>query len=182
MGDDRAPVDLAQLVAEHHQAVYRYAYRLSGAVPDAEDLTQQVFLIAQQKLAQLRSPQSARSWLFTILRNCFIKSCQKKRPIPAGNLRMNIETIPAQVPSAEAIDRDRLQKAIDNLPPTFRVVLGMFYYEGCSYREIAEKLALPLGTVMSRLARAKGHLRSQLFAADGGLGVRRRRGTVDLRG
>jgi DNA-directed RNA polymerase specialized sigma24 family protein len=58
----------------------------------------------------------------------------------------------------------------------------MFYYEGCSYREIAETLALPLGTVMSRLARAKGHLRCQLFEPDCDVGVRRRRGTVDLRG
>ena len=182
MGDDGASIDLAQLVADHHQAVYRYAYRLSGAAPDAEDLAQQVFLIAQQKLGQLRNAESARSWLFTILRNCFFKSCQKRRPIPAGNLRLNVETIPAEVPRVEAIDRDQLQKAIDDLPPSYRVVLGMFYYEGCSYREIAEKLSLPVGTVMSRLARAKGHLRSRLFEPDGGVGVRRRQGTADLRG
>lgn len=54
MADERARMDVAQLVAEYHQAVYRYAYRLSGSVPDAEDLTQQVFLLAQQKLGQLR--------------------------------------------------------------------------------------------------------------------------------
>ena len=60
-------MNVAQLVQEYHGGVYRYAYRLTGSVADAEDLTQQVFLIAQQKLGQLRSPESARSWLFAIL-------------------------------------------------------------------------------------------------------------------
>ena len=72
MADDRTSMDIAQLVAEHHQAVYAYAFRLSGSVPDAEDLTQQVFLAAQRKLGQLRNLESVRSWLFAILRNCFL--------------------------------------------------------------------------------------------------------------
>ena len=167
MVDDRAPMDIAQLVAEHHQAVYRYAYRLTGAVADAEDLTQQVFLTAQGKLEQLRKTESVRSWLFTILRNRFLKSCRRKRPVAAGSIELNVENIPAEVPDAEAIDREALQRAVDQLPPLYRAVVTMFYYEDCSYREIAEKLDVPLGTVMSRLARAKGYLRSVLFHAAG---------------
>ena len=163
MADQRATIDVAGLVAGHHQVVYRYAYRLSGSVPDAEDLTQQVFLIAQQKLGQLRNVESARSWLFTILRNCFLKACQRRRPIPAGDLKLDIETVPEEIPRDAQIDREQLQEAIGQLPSPFRVVLGMFYFEGCSYRQIAEGLDLPIGTVMSRLARAKRHLRSKLF-------------------
>lgn len=163
MADERAGTDIAQLVAEHHQAVYRYAYRLSGSVPDAEDLTQQVFLVAQQKLAQLRKAGSARSWLYAILRNCFLKACQRRRPVPAANLRLDVDNVPAEAPRNEQIDREQLQEAINQLPTAFRVVLVMFYFEGCSYRQIAEGLGLPIGTVMSRLARAKGHLRSKLF-------------------
>src|SRR5690606_34165254 len=64
---------LAQLVAEHHQSLYRYAYRLSGSAADAEDLVQQVFLVAHQKLDQIRDAQSVRAWLFTVLRNCYLK-------------------------------------------------------------------------------------------------------------
>ena len=60
MADTQPGPDVAQLVAEHHQAVYRYAYRLTGSVHDAEDLTQQVFLIAQRKMGQLRKMGSAR--------------------------------------------------------------------------------------------------------------------------
>jgi len=76
MADDGAPMDIIQLVAEHHQAVYRYAYRLAGSSADAEDLTQQVFLIAQRKLEQLRKAESVQSWLFTILRRRFVKMAQ----------------------------------------------------------------------------------------------------------
>ena len=166
MVDDRPTMDISQLVADQHQAVYRYAYRLTGSVPDAEDLTQQVFLTAQQKLGQLRKVESVRSWLFTILKNYFLKSCQKRRPIPAANLRLNVDTIPAEIPNDGGIDRERLQMAINQLPPRYRLVLTMFYYESCSYREIADQLDLPIGTVMSRLARAKGHLRSKLFEPD----------------
>ncbi len=64
------------------------------------------------------------------------------------------------------MDTAELQAAIDELPAEFRVVVAMFYFEECSYREIAEKLDLPIGTVMSRLARAKGHLRSKLFETE----------------
>lgn len=166
MVDDHDALDVARLVAEHHQAIYRYAYRLTGSVPDAEDLTQQVFLKAQQKLGQVRSAESVRSWLFTILRNSFLKSCQKRCPVPAGNLSLDIELIPERGPRDLVIDQERLQAAIDELSPPYRVVLLMFYYEDCSYREIAGRLGVPIGTVMSRLARAKGHLRCRLFEAE----------------
>ena len=156
-------MDISQLVAEHHQAVFGYAYRLSGSVPDAEDLTQQTFLLAQQKLGQLRKVESARSWLFAILTNCFRKAIQRRRPTPAANLQLNIDTIPADPPNDADIDREQIQRALGELSDGFRMVLVMYYFEECSYREIAERLGLPIGTVMSRLARAKGHLRSKLF-------------------
>jgi len=166
MADDPVAMDIARLVDEHHQMVYRYAYRLTGSVADAEDLTQQVFLTAQRKLGQLRKVESVRSWLFTILRNYFLKECQKRRPVPAESLQLDMNTIPAEIPDQTHVDRERLQQALDELPERFRLVLAMFYFEGCSYREIADRLDVPIGTVMSRLARAKGHLRSKLLRTE----------------
>jgi len=163
MADERTRIDVTRLVKDHHQAVYAFAYRLTGSAVDAEDLSQQVFLVAQQKLGQLRRIESARSWLFAILRNCFLKLHQRQRPVPAANLPLNIDSIPAEVPEEPEIDQQRLQEALDQLSDSFRVVLVMFYFEECSYRQIAERLDMPIGTVMSRLARAKGHLRSILF-------------------
>jgi RNA polymerase sigma-70 factor, ECF subfamily len=166
MADQRARMDIAQLVAEHHRAVYRYSYRLTGSVHDAEDLTQQVFLVAQQKLGQLRNPPSARSWLFAILRNCFLKGQQRQRPVSMATLKTTIDSAVQEVSLDEEIDPEGLQQALNELPAKLRLVLVMFYFDDCSYREIAQQLALPIGTVMSRLARAKRHLRSKLFLPD----------------
>jgi RNA polymerase sigma-70 factor (ECF subfamily) len=158
-------VALVQLVADYHEALYRYAYRLSGSAPDAEDLTQQVFLVAQQKLDQVRDADCVRGWLFTVLRNCYLKGRRKGLGLPVCDL--DVETIP-QAPPAELIDSEELQAAIDTLGDDFKVVVLMFYFEHRSYREIAECLEIPLGTVMSRLARAKAHLRNHLAEpADG---------------
>lgn len=174
MVEDHIQADIAQLVADHHQGVYAYAYRLSGSVQDAEDLAQQTFLTAQQKLGQLRNTESAKSWLFTILRNHFLGTLRKKRPTPAAGLQLDVDTIPERLPDSFAIDGELLQRAIEELPPKYRVVLTMFYYEDCSYREIADQLGLPIGTVMSRLARAKRRLRLRLFEPGLGSDVGRR--------
>ena len=70
------------------------------------------------------------------------------------------------VPEELAFDSEELQQAIDNLPDDYKVVLAGFYFEDCSYKELAERLELPIGTVMSRLSRAKGYLRTQLLRAE----------------
>ena len=166
MASDRNKPNLQRLIDDHLDAVYRYAYRLTGAVQDAEDLTQQVFLLAQQRLDQLREVERARGWLCTILRNCFLRMVQQTQPVPATNVGLNMEAVSAEDVSGRAVDSDELQAALDELPAEFRVVVAMYYFEDCSYREIAEKLDLPMGTVMSRLARAKGHLRAKLLESE----------------
>ncbi len=158
-------VEIAQLVADHHAAVFRYAYRLTGATCDAEDLTQQAFLAAHVNLGQLREPEHSRGWLFAILRSCYLRHCRQRRPIAAANLELDVNTIPAESPEELLVDADELQRAIDDLPDEFKLVVLLFYFEGCSYREISEKLGVPTGTVMSRLSRAKARLRAALFEA-----------------
>lgn len=159
MADRTAPSVVAQLVADHHQELYRYAYRLSGSVPDAEDLTQQVFLVAQQKLSQVRDAGSVRGWLFTVLRNCYLKSRGRRLSLPIADYDCNAI---AQCAAEKPLDSEELQAAIDTLGDEFKIVVLMFYFEHRSYREIAEALDIPPGTVMSRLARAKQHLRRRL--------------------
>jgi RNA polymerase sigma-70 factor (ECF subfamily) len=156
-------VDLAALVMEHHAVVYRYACRLSGSPNDAEDLSQQTFLIAQQKVGQLRQPESARAWLLAVVRSCFLKSLRKSRPIPAQDLDLAVEDVAAATPEVDEVDRGELAEAVGELPDEFRLVVLMFYFEDLSYQEIAEQLEVPIGTVMSRLSRAKGYLRRRLI-------------------
>jgi RNA polymerase sigma-70 factor, ECF subfamily len=163
MAGNWADVDIIRLVDQHYQAVYRYAYRLSGNPADAEDLTQKVFLTAHGNLDGLRDIEKAKSWLFTILRNSFFRDNRRQRPRNETDLAMNLSRLPLAIPAVEEIDSQGLQDALNQLPDTARLMLVMFYFEECSYREIADKLDLPLGTVMSRLARAKALLRSKLL-------------------
>lgn len=163
MTESRPIVEIGQLVSEHHAAVYRYAFRLVGTVCDAEDLTQQTFLAAHQNLGQLREPAHARAWLFTILRNAYGKLKTKRTPLLAESYEIDLNGVAEELPAEPLVDPQRLQEAIDELPDEFKLVVLLFYFEECSYREIAERLSVPPGTVMSRLARAKARLRAKLF-------------------
>jgi RNA polymerase sigma-70 factor (ECF subfamily) len=169
MTECNVSVEIGQLVSEHHAAVYRYAFRLTGVVCDAEDLTQQTFLAAHRSSSQLRSPEHARAWLFTILRHAYAKLKSKRLPLSATPFDIDLDSVPDDLPDEPLVDQQRLQEAINELPDEFKSVLLLFYFEECSYREIAERLSVPTGTVMSRLARAKARLRAKLFEpeADG---------------
>jgi RNA polymerase sigma-70 factor (ECF subfamily) len=166
MREGNSQVDIQRLVHDHHGDVYRYANRLCGQAADAEDLVQQTFLAAQRKLQQLRDPEKARSWLLAIARNCFLRTRGKMCPQPASSLDFDLDQVSVPVQDM-ALDARVLQDAIQELPAEFRVVVLMFYFEFLSYREIADQLEIPTGTVMSRLARAKQHLRRRLMARDG---------------
>jgi RNA polymerase sigma-70 factor, ECF subfamily len=166
-----AAADITQLVIDHHEVLYRYAYRLTGSVADAEDLTQQTFLVAHEKLGQVREAGSVRSWLFTVLRNGYLKNRRRTLPLTAGTLGLDLDTVldkntVAARADESPIDPEQLQRTLNELADEFKLVLLLFYFEERSYREIAEILQVPPGTVMSRLSRAKAHLRSKLFSTD----------------
>jgi RNA polymerase sigma-70 factor (ECF subfamily) len=159
-GEGNVAPNIVQLVAEHHAAVYRYAYRLTGSAADAEDLAQQAFLLAHQRLVQLREPERAGGWLLTIVRNCFLKSRRKEH---ASFEPFHEEQVASEsVALPDWIDAERLQQALARLPDDARAILVLFFFEDCSYKEIAEALQVPIGTVMSRLSRAKNKLREEL--------------------
>jgi RNA polymerase sigma-70 factor (ECF subfamily) len=167
--------ELRELIDAHYEALYRYAFRLTGSQADAEDLTQEAFGKALARLAQLREADRAKAWLFRILRNLYlhkVRDEKRHRVIPLDA----VGDLPGREAEAEPlIEPGQLQKALDELDEGFRTPLILFYFEEFSYREIAEQMDLPIGTVMSRLARAKAYLRAKLsanganqeFAADG---------------
>lgn len=153
-----------EVIDTHYQSVYRFAFRLSGSASDADDLTQQTFLQACRKLDQLRDEQRIRSWLLTITRNTYLKGVQRDRLIDAeldDDLVVDEEST-----SGLDFDEERLHFALSELPDSHRIPLLMFYFEELSYKEIAEQLELPIGTVMSRLARAKRQLRESLSTVE----------------
>jgi len=103
-----------------------------------------------------------------VVRSRFWKSQRRRRPEKATDWELDLDQIPSDEELSPAflgeIDETKLHTALDALPDVFRVVVLMFYFEDLSYRQIAEQLELPIGTVMSRLARAKQHLRTSLTA------------------
>lgn len=149
---------LKLLVDQYYQLLFRYAYRLSGDRAEAEDLTQQTYLIAQKKLSQLREMSLARSWLCTILRNLFLKNVTQK--ITPLSLDQSFDLVSEEKIVPE-LTSEELQCALNELPEDFRVPLLMFYFEERSYKEISIELSIPIGTVMSRLARAKSYLQDR---------------------
>src|SRR5713226_897518 len=162
MGYPGRQASVQSLVDEHYEALYRYAYRLSGRATDAEDLVQESYCKAQEKLNQLREPERAKAWLFSILRNGYLhrlRMSQHPRLVPLQDMGDFAEP-PENLPEVEP---QKLQEALSELPEMFRTPVIMFYFEEFSYRDIAEQMEVPLGTVMSRLARAKAYLRARLF-------------------
>ena len=164
MGEASGSMDVRALVDEHYQVLYRYAYHLSGSAADAEDLTQETFCTAQEKIGQLRDPARARAWLCRILRNHYLCG---RRAMPVA-LFESLETIASEPehneePSGD-FDVERLHGVLKDLPEAYRTPIILFYFEEFSYRQIADQMGVPIGTVMSRLARAKAYLRSCLHA------------------
>jgi RNA polymerase sigma-70 factor (ECF subfamily) len=183
MGQPGIPRSVQQLVEEHYASLYRYAYRLTGSAVDAEDLTQETFYKAQRNLAQLRAPDRARPWLFCILRNAYLhraRTAKQLACVPLDGIGDVAEPLPEPLPE---IDQEQLQQALQELPEVFRTPIILYYFEDFSYRDIAEQMDLPIGTVMSRLARAKAYLRCRLLAENGEVaaqGSRLRRATDGL--
>jgi RNA polymerase sigma-70 factor (ECF subfamily) len=156
-----------QSIMPHMDAAYNLARWLTGNDPDAQDLVQEAFLRAFKFFAGFRGGNS-RAWLLRIVRNVFYDWVKQRRKEDTTTfdeeLHGGLEE--KRTPDAsllEKADRALLHKAIADLPSEFREVLILRELEGLSYKEIGEVAAVPLGTVMSRLARAREHLRSSVL-------------------
>ena len=162
MADGMPLTTMDELIEEHAPLLYRYAYRLTGNSHEAEDLTQQTYLLVQQRGHQLRDVQALRGWLLTIVRNVFLKS---RRHRGRGRSLDDIDE-PTVVEESwdSTVDREQLQQALLELSEEFRSPLVLYYFEDFSYQQIADHMGVPIGTVMSRLSRAKTFLRKRLTA------------------
>jgi len=152
-----------ELVEAHYRCLFAFAFRLSGSVQEAEDLTQDTFCQAQSKLTQLREWERAKSWLFTILRNLYlhrVRASKTANEVPMDEVGDLPDRLPEPLPE---VDPEKLQLALNQLPEGWRTPLILFYFEDFSYRDIADQMNVPLGTIMSRLARAKAFLRGRLL-------------------
>jgi RNA polymerase sigma factor (sigma-70 family) len=155
-----------QVVREHSARVYRLAYRLTGNVHDAEDLTQETFVRVFRSLAQY-TPGTFEGWLHRITTNLFLDQVRRRQRIRFDALPEDTERLPGSTPSPEQVFTDteldpQIQAALDALPPDFRVAVVLCDIEGLTYEEIAATLGIKLGTVRSRIHRGRVQLREAL--------------------
>ena len=152
------------LVNAHYEPLYRFALSLARSEADAGDLVQQTFCRWATKGGQLRDRSKAKSWLFTTLHREFLGRRRHEDKFPKVEISaVNESELTVNSPSSEKrIDGASVMSALHRLDEMYRAPLALFYLEEHSYRDIAEILEVPVGTVMSRMSRGKELLR-QIF-------------------
>jgi RNA polymerase sigma-70 factor (ECF subfamily) len=168
--DERERLKLfEQTVLPHLDAAYNLARWLAGNEHDAQDVAQEASLRAFKFFGNFRG-ENARAWLLTIVRNTFYTWLRKNRP-QEKTVEIDDETLEIEDASANAetanpnfADAGAVRRAIANLPMEFREIVVLREMEGFSYKEIADLAEVPIGTVMSRLARARKLLQKRLAA------------------
>ena len=161
------PPTWEEIVTQHSARVYRLAYRLTGNMYDAEDLTHDVFIRVFRSLNSYQ-PGTFEGWLHRITTNVFLDKMRRKQRIRFDALS---DESAARLPSREVGPEqhytethfdDDVQRALDALTPDFRAAVVLCDIEGLSYEEIATTLGIKLGTVRSRIHRGRSQLREGL--------------------
>jgi RNA polymerase sigma-70 factor, ECF subfamily len=151
--------------------LYGYAMAITRNRTDAEDLVQETYLRAIPRMGSLRVESNVKSWLFTILRNIYLNQLRRRRIAPqilemdADEQTANIVVETSRDPLERYVrktEREWVIEALEKLPSEFREIVVLREYQDLTYQEIAGILDCPVGTVMSRLARARSRLRTLL--------------------
>ena len=167
--EDKSVALFEELAVPLFDSLYNFARWLVQNQNDAEDLVQETYLKALRNFASFQGGTNFRAWIFKILKNTFLSSCAKleRRMTSAMDSEEDSGWLPAISATPESLligrsDIDAVRSAIEQLPVIFREVVLLCDVEDASYREIAEILSIPIGTVMSRLARARKAVRATL--------------------
>jgi RNA polymerase sigma-70 factor (ECF subfamily) len=157
-------LDYEQIVALHHESLYRFAFSLAGNPDDAAELTQEAYVRLLNKSWQLRDRTKVKSWLFTTLYRIFLGWKHRENRFPHVEVLSVEDELPAFTQEiADEVDGEMAMDTALELEEHFRVPLVLHYLQCLTYREIAAILNVPIGTVMSRLSRGKDLLRQRLI-------------------
>lgn len=156
-------LNFESLVARYYEPLYQFAFSLSRNEAEACDLTQQTFYVWANKGHQLRDATKVKTWLFTTLHRQFLESRRRATHFPHNELESAAAELPAiQPPHFNQLDAVQVLHALAKVDEIFQAPVALFYLQDCSYNEIAEILAVPLGTVKSRIARGIAQLQKLL--------------------
>ena len=165
--------DFEQIVSQHYEPLYKFAFSLTRTEADACDLTQQTFYIWASKGHQLRDRSKVKSWLFTILHREFLNIRKREVRFPHFELNDENEDLPTISPEiVNTLDTARVLEALGEVQEPYRAALILFYMEDYSYKEIADILEVPLGTVRSRISRGVAQLQHSILMGTGTTSLR----------
>ncbi len=157
-----------QTVREWYDPLYRFALSLCRDPDDAGDLTQNTFYKFASKGDAITDSAKVKSWLFSVLHREFIDQYRRSRRHPNTSLELVAEPRSTSgISAVNRLDAQTMMRALGELDEKFRAPLTLFYLESFSYKEIAAVLDVPMGTVMSRLRRAKDQLRALVESGAG---------------
>jgi RNA polymerase sigma-70 factor (ECF subfamily) len=160
--------DFEQIVSQHYESLYKFALSLTRAEADACDLTQQTFYLWATKGHQLRDRGKVKSWLFTILHREFLSIRRRAVRFPHFELNDQNEELPIISPDVvNTLDAARVLELLGQIQVPYLAALSLFYLEDYSYKEIAEILEIPLGTVRSRISRGVRQLQQTILEGAG---------------
>jgi RNA polymerase sigma-70 factor (ECF subfamily) len=173
-GDTQAMDDL---VRKHYRSVFNLSYRLTNNQDDAQDIVSEAFIRVHNALPSFRGDSNFTTWLYRIVKNVFLDERKKQRIRSHSSLEEMVDledsAVARQVedpkPGPEAMierqDTDKIvQSAVLTLPQNQRLMIGLYHFQHRSYEEIAEIMNLPIGTVKSRLNRARLALKNKLHS------------------
>ncbi|MBE7497892.1 MAG: RNA polymerase sigma factor [Verrucomicrobiaceae bacterium] len=160
-----SPPSFEQIVDAHYQGLHRFALSMCRSEATAQDLVQQTFLQWARKGHTLRDASKVKTWLYTTIYREWLGIARREKKHEQVEFEPDLHGVAQNDDDSEnpRVDSATLQRALDQLDPSYRAPLVLFYLKELSYREIAESLGIPIGTVMSRLSRAKDRLRDILL-------------------
>lgn len=158
--NDPENLNFEDIVSAFYQPLYRFGYSLAKNEHEAGDLAQQTFFIYAEKGSSLRDKSKVKSWLFTTLYREFLRRRKKDSRMDNYEPEM-LEVAGGSVePHVQrSLDSNLAVEALEEVDEVYRQPLALFYMKDLSYKEIAEVLDVPIGTIMSRLSRGKAQLR-----------------------
>ncbi len=156
-------LDFETVVARFYEPLFQFAFSLTHAEADACDLTQQTFYVWATKGHQLRDVTKVKTWLFTTLHRAFLESRRRQVRFP----HYELDEVPLDLPTlspatVNQLDSAHVLQALAELDELYQAPVALFYLEDCSYKEIAQILDVPIGTVKSRMARGIAQMQSIL--------------------
>ena len=152
-------LEFESAVGRFYQPLYQFAFSLTRSEADACDLTQQAFYVLATKGYQLRDVSKMKTWLFTTLHREFLETRRRQTRFPHFELSLVDAELPQVTTNVvNRMDSGQVVEALAQVDESFKAALSLFYLEDYSYKEIADILEVPIGTVKSRLSRGIAQL------------------------